>query len=240
MRLSGPLSKRFWVSHTRKQPQEGSCYVRSRAGRVSVPRQRASASRSRRANLLPRGARLKRERGSLLPVARCNPGTTPNTGDRALRSFVPSERCPSLLGIQGQLASFFYRRKIRERLSCFAIVSPSIRSDLSTDEDALRLFALALLRWECLPHRRTVSAGAVSLGRADLPVLPALGLSWTPSTRSRLDLQFPRSRWLCRLAKNGGDSEIWSYLSAGLGGNTWAVTRIDLPDGFLLQGGWSH
>jgi len=183
----------------------------------------------------------------------------------------------------------FYRRKIRERLSCFAIVSPSIRSDLSTDEDALRLFALALLHWECLPHRLTVSAGAVSLGRADLPVLPAVGLSWTPSTRSRLDLQFPRSRWLCRVAKNGGESEIWSYLSAGLGGNTWAVTRrsgmtdelslgdvrilaglqrlvdgggrcfleagvslareleyaragthIDLPNGFLLQGGWSY
>lgn len=120
---------------------------------------------------------------------------------------------------------FFYRRTIRERLSWFAIVSPSIRSDLSTADDAFRLFALALLRWECVPHRLTVSAGAVSLGRADLPVLPALGLSWTPSTRMRLDLQFPRSRLLYRMVKNGGDSEIWAYLSAGLGGNTWAVTR---------------
>lgn len=120
---------------------------------------------------------------------------------------------------------FFYRRTIRERISWFAIVSPSVRSDLATDADAFRFFALALLRWECLPHRLTLSAGAVSLGRADLPVLPALGLSWTPSTRTRLDLQFPRSRLLYRLVKNGGESEIWSYFSAGIGGNTWAVTR---------------
>lgn len=121
--------------------------------------------------------------------------------------------------------SFFYRRTLRERLSWLAIVSPSIRSDLTTDDNALRFFALALLNWEWVPDRLTLSGGAVSLGRADLPVLPALGLRWTPSIRTRLDLQFPRSRLLYRLAKNGGNSEVWSYLSAGIGGNTWAVTR---------------
>lgn len=120
---------------------------------------------------------------------------------------------------------FFYRRPIRENLSLIAIVSPSIRSDLTTDDNAFRFFGLGLLNWECIPDRLTLSGGAVSLGRADLPVLPALGLSWTPSARTKLDLQFPRSRLSYRLEKDGGDSEIWSYMTVGIGGNTWAVTR---------------
>jgi hypothetical protein len=122
---------------------------------------------------------------------------------------------------------FFYRRPISERLSGMLILSPSVRSDLTTSDNAFRVFALGLLNWECVPERLTVSGGFVYLGRADLPVLPALGLSWTPSRFTRLDLQFPRSKLSRRLAKNGGESELWSYLTAGLGGNTWAVTRAN-------------
>tara|TARA_R110002049_G_scaffold2750_2_gene21503 strand:+ start:307404 stop:308366 length:963 start_codon:yes stop_codon:yes gene_type:complete len=120
---------------------------------------------------------------------------------------------------------FFYRRPIHDRLSLMAIVSPAIRSDLTTSNDAFRIFALGLLNWECVRDRLTVSVGAVYLGRADLPVLPALGLSWSPNRRTKLDLRFPSSKLAYRLAKDGGRSEVWSYLSGGLGGNTWAVTR---------------
>jgi hypothetical protein len=120
---------------------------------------------------------------------------------------------------------FFHRRPIRDRLSLLAIVSPSIRSDLTTSDRAFRVFALGLLNWECVPERLTLSAGAVVLGRADLPVLPALGIVWTPNHRTKLDLRFPLTRFSYRLAKNGGESETWAYLSGGIGGNTWAVTR---------------
>lgn len=120
---------------------------------------------------------------------------------------------------------FFYRRPISDRLSAMAIVSPSIRSDLTTSDNAFRVFALALLNWQCVPERLTVSGGAVFLGRADLPVLPAIGLTWTPNRLTRLDLRFPSSKLAYRLAKDGRRSEKWAYVSAGLGGNTWAVTR---------------
>jgi hypothetical protein len=70
-----------------------------------------------------------------------------------------------------------------------------------------------------------LSAGAVVLGRADLPVLPAFGIVWTPNRVTKLDLRFPLTRFSYRLAKDGGRSETWAYLSGGLGGNTWAVTR---------------
>lgn len=120
---------------------------------------------------------------------------------------------------------FFYRRPIHDRLSALAIFSPSVRSDLTTSDNAFRVFALGLLNWECVPRQLTLSGGVVYLGRADLPVLPAIGLSWTPSSRAKLDLRFPSSNFSYRLAKDGRRSEKWAYLSAGLGGNTWAVTR---------------
>lgn len=131
---------------------------------------------------------------------------------------------------------FFYRRPIRKRLSMLAIFSPSIRSDLTTDDQAFRIFALGLVNWECIPDRLTVSAGAVVLGRADLPVLPALGVVWTPNRFTKLDLRFPLTKLSYRLAKRGGESETWAYLAGGLGGNTWAVTRVtDQTDELSLR-----
>ena len=131
---------------------------------------------------------------------------------------------------------FFYRREFSERVSVLAIASPAIRSDLTTDDRALRLFALGLLNWEWIRDRVTLSAGVVMLGRADLPVLPALGLLWTPNRRTRFDLRFPLARVSYRLTKNGAQSETWGYLTGGLGGTTWAVTRTDQEtDEFSLR-----
>ncbi|GAB5406405.1 MAG: DUF6268 family outer membrane beta-barrel protein [Aureliella sp.] len=120
---------------------------------------------------------------------------------------------------------FFYRRPINDRWSAMAIFSPSLRSDLSTSDNAVRFFALGLLNWKYIPDRLTLSGGAVYLGRADLPVLPALGLTWTPTRATKLDLRFPSSKLAYRLAKDSSRSEKWLYSSIGLGGNTWAVTR---------------
>ncbi len=123
---------------------------------------------------------------------------------------------------------FFYRNELNEKLSVLGIVSPSIRSDLTTSDQAVRFFALGLLNWEYVPDRLTISAGAVMLGRADLPVLPAIGLLWTPNSKTKFDLRFPLARAAYRLEKEGSTRELWTFISAGIGGNTWAVTR---PDG---------
>jgi hypothetical protein len=131
---------------------------------------------------------------------------------------------------------FFYRRPINERASWLAIVSPSIRSDLTTSDHAFRVFALLLYNWEWIPETLTLSGGAVVLGRADIPVLPAVGLTWTPDRWSKLELRFPVSRFSYRIAKEGSRSEKWIYVNAGLGGNTWAVTRrSDSTDELSLQ-----
>lgn len=132
--------------------------------------------------------------------------------------------------------NFFYRKPINDRWSAVAIVRPSVRSDFTTSDKAFRIFGLGLLNWDYKPDVLSLSFGAVYLDRADLPLLPAVGLTWTPKPTTKLDLRFPQSKLAFRLAKDGSNSETWSYVTAGLGGNTWAVTRASgLTDELSLQ-----
>ena len=118
-----------------------------------------------------------------------------------------------------------WRRPISERLGSMILVTPSVRSDFQTSENAFRLFGLGLLTWQWVPKTLSISGGAVYTGREDYPVLPAMGLLWTPSPRWKYDIQFPSPRISYRLAKSGCDHETWGYVSGVFGGNTWAVKR---------------
>ncbi len=120
---------------------------------------------------------------------------------------------------------FFHRREISDRLGSLFIVTPSVRSDFTTGQDAFRIFGLAMLTWQTVPDRLTLSGGFVYLDRSDITALPAVGLLWTPTPQWSIDLQFPQPKVSYRVAKNGAVSESWVYLSGGFGGNTWAVTR---------------
>ena len=121
----------------------------------------------------------------------------------------------------------FWRRPIDDRFSTIVLVTPSVRSDFQTSQGAFRLFGLALLTWQAIPDTLAFSGGAVYTGRQDYPVLPAMGLLWTPSPLWKFDIQFPSPRISYRIAKNGAATETWSYLSGVFGGNTWAVTRAN-------------
>ena len=120
---------------------------------------------------------------------------------------------------------FFWRKPLNERWSAMAIVGPAYRGDFTTSRRAFRVFGLGLLSWQCRPETLSLSFGAVYLDRADIPLLPAVGLTWTPNPATSLDIRFPESRFSYRLRKNGAASETWAYLSGGIGGNTWAATR---------------
>ena len=149
-------------------------------------------------------------------------GVTPSFRVDWIDSQIPID-VPSTLYATG--VQFFWRKPISDRWRFMAIAGPSIRSDFSTSDEAFRIFGLALLTWQYIPDELSLSFGAVYLDRADIPLLPAVGLSWTPNREVKLDLRFPESRLSYRVAKNGARSEFWAYLAGGLGGNTWAVTR---------------
>lgn len=121
--------------------------------------------------------------------------------------------------------AFLWRRKINDRWSFLGQVQPSIRSDFTTGDNAVRIFGMALWTCQYVPDKLSVTVGAVVLGRNDLPALPAIGFNWTPDARTKVEIGLPRSRFAKRIAKDGAQSETWSYVSGAIGGNTWAVTR---------------
>lgn len=123
--------------------------------------------------------------------------------------------------------SFTWLKTLSPRWKATTIVSPSVRSDFQTSDDAVRVFGLGMLTYRYIPETLDLSFGAVYLDRDDIPLLPVLGFNWTPTPQWQIDINFPRPRIARRVAKRGGVSESWIYTAVGLGGNTWAVERAD-------------
>ncbi len=130
--------------------------------------------------------------------------------------------------LYGTGVNLFQRKQWNERFSTIVLLSPSIRSDFTTNDNAFRLFGLGLVNWQCREDL-SLGLGVVYLARADLGVLPAVGLTWTPTPDWRLDLMMPRPQISHRLWKAGGNAEGWVFAGATLSGNTWAVTREGGP-----------
>jgi len=120
--------------------------------------------------------------------------------------------------------TFFNRKVWSPKISSLAIVTPSVRSDFTTNDGAVRLFGLGLVNWQ-KSDALMCSAGVLYLGRADLPLLPVFGFTYQPSPTWRFEAMMPRPRIAHRLWKQGGEAEGWGFFSASIGGNTWAVTR---------------
>ena len=130
----------------------------------------------------------------------------------------------------------FWKKVQNERLTTMVLFTPSVRSDFQSSEQAFKLFGMALLQCQIIPQKLSMTGGVIYTGRQDYPVLPAMGLYWTPSPLRKLDIQFPAPRLSRRLLKDGDHSETWGYLSGVLGGNTWAVKRAGgLDDQLTLR-----
>lgn len=142
--------------------------------------------------------------------------------------------------------NFTWMKKYSDRLRTLAMVSPSIRSDFEATDDAVRVFGLGLLTYSLIPKKLDASVGVVYLDRDDIPILPALGITWTPKPWWQFDLNFPRPRIAYRTDKDGGFSENWVYTGVALGGNTWAVERANGTNDVLTLRdyqwvfGWEH
>ena len=141
---------------------------------------------------------------------------------------VPSLDVPDSLYETG--VKSFWKKVQNERLTMMVLFTPSVRSDFQSSQQALKLVGMALLQWKLVPEKLSMTGGAVYTGRQDYPVLPAMGLYWTPSPLWKLDIQFPSPRISRRLLKDGDKSETWAYLSGVFGGNTWAVKRASGQD----------
>ncbi len=122
--------------------------------------------------------------------------------------------------------AFFNGEKWSETISTTIVVTPSVRSDFTTSENAFRLFGLGLVNWQASAAWRW-SFGVLYLDRADLGVLPVAGVTWTPTPDWKIEMTLPRPRIAHRLWKQSGQAEGWVYIAGEFGGNTWAFTRTD-------------
>ena len=85
--------------------------------------------------------------------------------------------------------------------------------------------------------------GALSTGRDDLPVIPAIGAVWLPASNVRFDLTFPKPRVNFLIGGNESRQQ-WVYFGGGINGNTWGYERAGMVDDRLtykdvrLVAGW--
>jgi hypothetical protein len=154
-------------------------------------------------------------------------------------SFTPFFRMDQLnahasLGVPDTLyeagVKSFWKKAINDHLTTMVLFTPSVRSDFESTQEAFKLFGMALLQWHISRDRLSMTGGAIYTGRQDFPVLPTMGIYWTPSPLWKFDVQFPSPRISRRFLKDGDCSETWAYLSGVFGGNTWAVKQASGQD----------
>jgi hypothetical protein len=116
--------------------------------------------------------------------------------------------------------------KVSDRWSLTLATTPGYYTDFEGDNsDALRVTAQALAIWEWRPQSQLIF-GVVYLDREDIGFLPAGGLIWTPNDANRLELIFPRPRFLHRFRQTSIYEDWWS-IGAEFGGGEWAIERAD-------------
>lgn len=120
---------------------------------------------------------------------------------------------------------FMWRKEVSDRFSFHLAAQPSLMTDFHSANTDIRVMGRALATWESIPDRLSITFGAVYLDRNDLGLLPALGLTWTPSDEWKFDVTFPRPRIGYRLEFIPEEREDWVYLAGRLGGRTWNVER---------------
>ncbi|MDZ4819025.1 MAG: DUF6268 family outer membrane beta-barrel protein, partial [Planctomycetota bacterium] len=124
---------------------------------------------------------------------------------------------------------FRWLAKINERWSTTIAATPGYYTDYQNNtSEAFRITGQAFGIWEWRPESMLIF-GVVYLDRDNLSILPAGGLVWKPNETTRLDLIFPRPRYLKRFRK-GSFFEDWWYIAGEFGGGQWAIQREDGSD----------
>jgi hypothetical protein len=95
----------------------------------------------------------------------------------------------------------------------------------SVESDAFRPMGIALLRYNLTPTL-ALRAGVDYINRADIKLLPAGGLLWTPNPKTRWDIYFPKPK-LASYLTTLGNRELWWYIGGEYGGGAWVVTLDD-------------
>jgi hypothetical protein len=101
-------------------------------------------------------------------------------------------------------------------------------SDFSgIDDQSFRPMGLALLRYNLTPTM-ALKAGVSYINRADIKLLPAGGIVWTPSPKTKWDIFFPQPK-LASYLTTLGNQDLWWYVAGEYGGGVWTV-NVSAPN----------
>ena len=120
---------------------------------------------------------------------------------------------------------FMWVPQIVNRWLLILAVAPGVYTDFQQNSsDAMRITGKALVRYDLVPDVLQLIGGVLYLGRDSLPILPAVGVIWTPTDYIRYELIFPKPK-LAQRFNVGVGFEDWLYFTAEYGGNTYAIRR---------------
>lgn len=88
---------------------------------------------------------------------------------------------------------------------------------------SVRPSGVALLRYN-LTQTLALRAGVEYINRADIKLLPAGGLLWTPNPRTRWDIYFPQPK-LATYLTTIGNNDVWWYVGGEYGGGAWTIKQ---------------
>lgn len=124
-----------------------------------------------------------------------------------------------LYGLQAELRWFI---PWREGLAIDLGMGGGVYSDLNDGASGFRIVGRALFIKD-LSTTVKLSLGVLYLGRENLLAVPVAGLIYTPQPETRIELLFPRIRFLKRISAEG-PREHWLYAGTEFfGGNSWAI-----------------
>jgi hypothetical protein len=118
---------------------------------------------------------------------------------------------------------FMWLPKLSERWMGILAVTPGVYSDFDgLQSDAYRTKAKALLRYDWIPGRVQLIAGALYLNRFTFNWLPAGGVIWDPNDDVHLEIVFPRPKLAYRFTATALH-EDWAYVAGEFGGDTYSI-----------------
>lgn len=123
-------------------------------------------------------------------------------------------------------------KRFNERWMLRTILGVNYATDnQNTSSDSWRFTGGAFAIYQKTPQL-SWTFGAIALGRSDLPVVPAIGAVWLPHPGTRVDFILPNPK-VNFLMQDDGRRQQWTYLGAGINGNTWGYERPTFGDDTL-------
>ncbi len=117
---------------------------------------------------------------------------------------------------------------VTDVLSGDVSVRVGVFSDFNAiNTDSIRVLGTGVGVFQIAPET-ALKLGAAYIDRADLKLLPAVGILYQPNPQTRWDFFFPAPK-LANYWTNIRNAEVWWYLAGEYGGGSWTIRRTRDP-----------